>query len=497
MKSLPARRLPGRQRGVYAIMYAMILPPLLGMVGLALDLSMMYARRHEMQSVADGAALAAARALDGTSAGLAAALVSAQNIATQGQYRFLNPVSVGWSDNALRFGASALGPWFNAGEINSTQAASMYFTRVDTDRLDAALGQVFITFMHVVGSETVQSARAVAIAGRRDTSIAPLAICALAPEPVGHRANLGGAANEEVLEFGFRRGVSYNLLNLNPAGDTAVSYVFNPTALHGSIANDLADAVRPFVCTGTAPMPPIGLNTVLAVRSPFPASLMAELNARFSPYPTGTACTQYSAPPDANVYDFRGWYTAPTPPQPPAAGFLGSATSWPVVGVKRVTVADMPSAPAGTTNASYGPLWSFARPLKYDLANSVATATTFARTDWANLYPVASGAPPSSNYTGTVPPYIGSLPPTEAAALGFRASPKNAVNVNIVGLPYRRVLNVPLLECPVVSTSSARVLGIGRFMMTTKAATVPAAIHAEFGGTTTYGALAASAVLYQ
>lgn len=497
MKRLSFGRLPGRQGGVFAIMYAIILLPMLAMVGLALDLSMMYARRHEMQSVADGAALAAARALDGSPAGIAAALASAQTIATQSQYRFLNPVAVGWADNALRFGASATGPWFTSAEVNSIQAATMFFARVDTDRLDAALGQVYVSFMQVTGIGPLQSARAHAVAGRRDSAIAALAICALAPQAVGHRANSGGPANEEVLEFGFRRGVGYDLLNLNPNGDTAVSYVFNPAAIHGSIANDLIDAVRPLVCTGTAPAPPIAANTLLAVRSPFPPALMAEMNARFSPYPTTTVCTQYSAPPDANVYDFRGWYTSPPAAQPPAATLLGSAASWPVLGIKRVTVADMPSAPAGTTAASYGPLWSFARPLKYDLANSVATTATFSKTDWSKLYPVASGPVPGTTYAGNLPPYLGAMPPGEAAAAGFKAVPKNSANVSIVGLPFRRVLNVPLLECPVTTPSSARVLGIGRFMMTTKAGTTPAAIHAEFGGATSYGALAASAVLYQ
>lgn len=492
MKPLPSARLPGRQGGVFAIMYAIILLPMLAMVGLALDLSMMYARRHEMQSVADGAALAAARALDGTTTGIAAALASAQTIATQSQYRFLNPVTVGWADNALRFGASATGPWLTSSEVNSTQAATMYFARVDTDRLDAALGQVYISFMRVTGIGAVQSARAHAVAGRRDSMIAPLAICALAPQAVGHRPNGGGAAAyEEVLEFGFRRGLSYDLLNLNPNSHTAVSYVFNPAALQGSIANDLTDAVRPFVCTGAAPAPPIAANTLLAVRSPFPSALMGELNARFSPYPTNTACTQYSAPPDANVFDFRAWYTS-SPPATPNP----SATAFWLTGVKRVTVADLPNTPAANSN-SYGPLWSFARPLKYDLANGVATATKFTKNDWGILYPVVSGSAPSTTFAGILPPYLGAMPPAEAAALPFKAVPKNSANQSIVGLPFRRVLNVPLLACPVTTPSSATVLGIGRFMMTTKAGTATAAIHAEFGGVTTYGALAASAVLYQ
>jgi hypothetical protein len=504
MKPLPVPRLPGRERGAFAILYAMMFPVMLGMAGLALDLSMMYARRHEMQSVADGAALAAARALDGTTGGIAAALLAAQNIAIQGQYRFLSPAAVGWSNNALRFGQNATGPWLTSAEIGAAQAAKMYFTRVDSDRLDAALGKVTISFTRVLGVTPEQNAHAFAVAGRRDSVIAPLAICALEPEAVGHRSN-GAAAFEEVIEFGFRRGVSYNLLNLNPHSSSPINYVFNPLGYHGSVANDLTEAVRPFACTGAAPAAPIDATTTLAVRSPFPTSLIAELNARFSPYPTGTACTEYSAPPDANVYDFRGWYTSPPAAQPPTA-LAGSAREYIVAATpgnplqpgKVISVADVVGPPAAPNAGSYGPLWAFARPLKYDLVAGAATTTPFVKGDWSTLYPVTTAPAPSTTYSGTLPPYLGAMPPVETAATGFKTVPKNSSNQTIVGLPFRRVLNVPLLACPVTDPANAIVLGIGRFMMPTKAVVgPPAALHAEFGGVTTYGAMAASAVLYQ
>jgi len=79
------------------------------------------------------------------------------------------------------------------------------------------------------------------------------------------------------------------------------------------------------------------------------------------------------------------------------------------------------------------------------------------------------GAYPSP--TGTTTPY------TVATGTTYSQAPAVAYRP---GVKYRRVLNVPLLACP-VSGASATVLGIGRFFMTVQADT--SAVHAEFVGT--------------
>ncbi|QYF95030.1 hypothetical protein KY495_07670 [Massilia sp. PAMC28688] len=474
----PARR----QDGALGILYAMILPLMLGMIGLAIDLSMVYARGRELQAVADGAALAAARALDGTPAGLERARNSAEEQASKAEYRFLNPRRINWSGGALSFAASAAGPWIPAGAVSAMEAPTMLFARVDTASLDARYGEVAVAFLRVVGVSASQHMARVAVAGRKETILSPLAVCALNAQEISARGGVSILGAYEAVEYGFRRGVTYNLLRLNPNGSTPRHFLVNPLDFAPAPplpAHHTDAAVRPFVCSGNMPAPAIGHGSTLYVRQGFPLSMVAELNSRFDLYTDGSTCTPYIAPPDANVRDFRGGYT----------GFWMTGIAVPVRasaaelddGNRLVTVADAEGPAAGTTAASYGTLWSFGRPRRY--VNG-ALGTEFQRVHWKHLYPVASGNPPASSYSDDDSPYDRyRLPHFEKPAAR-------------VGSPQRRVLNVPLLECP-VNGSSARVLGIGRFLMTTPATQAPAGIHAEFGGLTNYAAMTASAVLIQ
>jgi hypothetical protein len=484
-RQLPRKR-PHSQRGVFGILFAIMLPVMLAMIGLAIDLAMMYARGHELQSVADGAALAAARALDGTAAGLATAKDNARNTAVNAEYRFLRADRFDWSPAALSFGASAEGPWIGADSVSAADLPTLYFARVDTSGLDEKYGRVAVAFLRIVGVQGEQNLSRRAVAGRKDSALGPLAVCALDNAPITPRNIAPGV--DEALEYGFRRGVTYNLLNLNPKLTAAepgpVNYAINPLdfAPAPAVASHQSDAaLRPFVCSGAIPAPPLNTGAMLYVRSPFPPSMVNELNSRFGDYGGGSGCTKFGSPPDANIIDFRGGY----------AGFWMTSVAQPVrasavsftSGGKLMTIADAVSVPPNTPGASYGTLWSFGRPQRYDSATG-GLGAPFSKSDWVKLYGVTTGTPLASNYSGPQSPYERNLSP-------HRLSP-----APLSGAVFRRVLNVPLLECP-VSGSSARMLGIGRFLMTTPATTSPLGIHAEFGGLTTYGALTASAVLYK
>lgn len=320
------------------------------------------------------------------------------------------------------------------------------------------------------------------MAGRKDSALGPLAVCALDHTEISMRSNAPATAVDEALEYGFRRGVTYNLLNLNPNGTTPKNYAINP--LDFAPAPDLAShrsdsALRPFVCSGAIPAPPVANGTMLYVREPFPPSMVVELNSRFGNYGSGSACTKFGSPPDANIIDFRGGYAgfwmSVSPTHASADQYTGAG--------KLVTVADAASVVPGTLAANYGTLWSFGKPLRYNSATA-GLGAPFTKTDWPKLYGVSSGSALSSSYSAITSPYDRGL------------SPHRLLPTPLTGATGRRVLNVPLLECP-VSGSSARMLGIGRFLMTTPATQAPAGIYAEFGGLTTYGALTASAVLYQ
>ncbi|HEY5799346.1 MAG TPA: pilus assembly protein TadG-related protein, partial [Burkholderiaceae bacterium] len=74
MRPAPA----ARQRGATLVLFALFALVMLGFMALAVDLGRAYNRRLEMQNLADAAALGGAGALNGTAAGIDAALLRAQ-----------------------------------------------------------------------------------------------------------------------------------------------------------------------------------------------------------------------------------------------------------------------------------------------------------------------------------------------------------------------------------------------------------------------------------
>jgi Flp pilus assembly protein TadG len=464
MKHLPARtQLPYKQHGAIATTFIFMLIPIIGFIGLAVDLTMAYGRRAELQGLADAAALAAARALDGTMAGIAAAKTKASQTAVQNRYAYGD--SVVWNDAALSFSTRPDGAWISAAGVSAANVATLRYAQVDTRALGAEHGSVGLMFFQVVNSGAGVTVSARAVAGRDRTVVAPLAICALSTLETSSRPNALGAGNEELLEYGFRRGFGYNLLNLNLPNS---AYAVNPVDFPPAANKHTSDAdLMPFVCAGTLATPRVAADSELYVRKPFPAALIAELNSRFEIYSGGSSCDRKLAPPDFDLQDYRGTYS----------GWWMNPVPWPGLSPRIPGSAEPGLLVPGTvaaTNASYGPLWSFATPVRYNGGDPFSTD------DWKDLYPVDPGPQVASDYYSSQRPY---------AAHSERITP------SATGVLNRRVLNVPLLACSAVTGDKATVLAIGQFLMTTPAE--PDAIHAEFGGIVTDAKLAASAVLYQ
>jgi hypothetical protein len=436
-------------------MFVAALLILIPFLGFALDLTRAYNRKVEMQSVADAAALAAARALDGTSAGVDRAVLAAATAAGTFAYSYSNEV-VEWSSAALKFSASADGGWVDAGAASGT-ARDIFFVKVDTSVLDAKHGRIDNIFMASSAAQT--DVAATAVAGRATINITPLAVCAMSDIPMDNR---GG----ELVEFGFRRGVGYDLMRLNPNATTPENFLVNPIAPAGTVGQSVSanfDLVAPFVCTGRMAIPSV-TAAAITVERPFPiASLSDQLNSRFGVY--AAPCQQSSAPADANVRAFT--YTSGANwmkvlPDSQRATELAT-------GGKLRTVAD-DLAPAGT-DAAYGPLWSYAKAPKYSSYLSsggvepAAGYATFATSEWGTLYPVAAGAVPGVNSYPSTTPY---------QSTGGAAAYKTYRN--------RRVLNIPLLQCPVAAgtKATAQVVAIGKFFMTVRADST--SVYAEFAG---------------
>lgn len=467
------------------IVFSILLIVVLGFVGLALDVGQVIGRKTELQNLADNAALAAAPELVGTAAGLANAVSKAKSSAAgQTLYRRRMQGAV-LSDDSIRFASAADAPdnaWQAAGAV--PDPAQALFVRVDTRDNTPALGQVATAFLGAWSPALrTLDTRGRAVAGRGSLRITPLGICALSPAPASLRTNPGPPERKEALEFGFRRGVAYNLFNLNPHGAAPEHVVLNPLGALGAIGSPVetgAASVEQFICTGSMLHTAIG-STAIHVHRPFPTALWGAFNARFNQY-GDSRCNPVTAPPDTNVRVFPNtaanwWMNVPS-------GSNAVATS----GAPLLTVADLPPVAAGLpTNiapASYGPLWSFAKAVQYADSKPPGDYSAFPNTAWAGLYPGLPSAPASNgSYPSSGTPYL---------ANAFQTPP-----VGNAGVAQRRVLHVALLACPLPAGSDvlATVLGIGRFFMTAPASS--SVLSGEFAGVAAEQSLAGPAELFQ
>lgn len=115
---LPPTRRRQAQRGGIALLFALMLLPLMGFVGLALDMGRIYVNKTELQSAADACALSAAmhlRDTPPTNAAFTGAANSGQWIA--GLNRFdLQSTAIGAGEVTVEFGPSLAGAnWQTAG----------------------------------------------------------------------------------------------------------------------------------------------------------------------------------------------------------------------------------------------------------------------------------------------------------------------------------------------------------------------------------------------
>ncbi|HEU4852126.1 MAG TPA: pilus assembly protein TadG-related protein [Telluria sp.] len=477
-------RMPAPQDGVYAVIFAVLLVLLLSLVGLALDTGQVYARHTYVKHYADAAALAAAQELDGTVGGVGLALSEAESAATR--LAALHGDEAVWNDAALRFATSADGPWQTRAEAEALaedELLRLRFARVDASEFAPEVMEI-TRFFAPPEAVALPKLGGIAIAGPTMMQMMPLAVCAMSEDRTSARPVPGMAGTSELVEYGFRRGVTYNLLDMHPAGVGGVqSFVVNPIEFPdaGAGTSDDAsfehDALAPFVCSGAILQPK---SNRVFVRSPFPADLFPELNSRFE---LASSCNPGGTLPDKNIKEYMdvSWLNnTPTVPYAAARDFGG----------KRQTIADIEGA-AGTvtpqrTRDAYGALWAYARPVKYDATAAGHAGDKFVRADVTSLYPVDNGSTNNLVHNNS---WSNSNPRAYLHRLAG-----NWVAPSGRALPYRRILNVPLLQCP-VSDDEATVLAIGKFMLTSRAEN--GAIPGEFGGLLPAAAPAIMVRLYQ
>jgi Flp pilus assembly protein TadG len=421
MNALPSAR---RQRGAIVMLYAMVLIVVLGFGAFVVDLGLLYLRRVQLQSAADGIALAAAVRLDGTAAGVAAAVQAAKSRAAT----MPGGIAAAWSDDALRFAPSpdaAPAGWLASPDAAAAAASALY-VRFDVTALAQPVNVVQPVLSAVLGVTELKTPAA-AVAGPRTLRVTPLAICAMDEQETTWRDNPGRfdngvmqAAIHEMLTFGFRYGVTYNLLKLNPQDPvTPQYYLVDPLVPPGTSATSATSsdaAVATFMCSGTLAYPRVGAAGMLNVRPLSSFNLAAQLNTRFGD--TAAGCTAAGAPRDYNTRNYAG--TGVTWQSPYNTASTPASAQSQTVGSKLATIADLPPGGATFPPAAYGTRWAFGAA-----RGSATTAVTYG---WATLYP---SSPRANNSWSSPTPYHAASGTAPTSADPARRG--------------RRILYVPLL----------------------------------------------------
>lgn len=439
-------QLKSRQGGAVAIIVAVSLVALIGMLGLVLDLGHLYVTKTELQNAADAASLSGAKELNGKLTGINNAITRAVEAAGKNKYNLNSTVLVISSSN-IRVGtcpdASCMVPITSI----TTDALASNKTFLEVNTGSHGLRTWFAQVLSAITSDMQVSA--VAVAGKYAANITPIAIC---------RIDDPGTTNE----FGYERGVTYNIAEANPIGPGTLFWIDPESNTPGVCTATSTNDTTPYICGGkTAYTPVIGgtVNTNTGISGP----QLDALNSRFNLYGSGgNACDPTIAPPDTNIKQY---------PYTPSGS--GSPASWmgtdPIrQGIKFVEKADL-TKDCKTKNTpcrslpysmrsnptDYGVLWSRYRPDGKTV------------TDWSTLYSgnTATSYPETSPYAQTSSPFF-SAPTSHPGVAG------------------RRELNMLIVECASAGgvCRPATVLGVGKFFMQTQADTASKDIYVEFGG---------------
>lgn len=455
-----------RQHGAVAIVFGLTVVVLFAMGGVVLDLGHLYIAKAELQNAADAAALAGAKDLNETTPGINAAVAKAQAISAKNKYNFATDVTLALAN--IEFGPGPDGPWSS---VAAAQASPQGKTFI---KVDTGLKVLGTYLMRVAGIDTV-STSGLAVAGRFVIDVTPLGVCAIDPLKTTDVIS----ATNELMELGFRRGITYNIPELGPLGANGVPMFLNPVdASPTPCAPNHSNVpfTAPFVCQGNSA---VGTgSTVYANTGGSYGPLEKAFNSRFDlpgSFSGGSACDPTTAPPDTNVkeYDYTlaansggpdDWMN-PTPSQQSIS--VDPATkkplNWPL----------NPPAPA-----NFGVLWSYSPAVHAaGTAPNYTAGAPFALADWNTLPLYNTGLSADTSATGY--PTSVAIPPFAA---GTVAAPYNqttgkyfeAPGTHPPGTRNRRLLKLVIVDCSGLSggglsCATLPVKGIGRFFMQSRA----------------------------
>ena len=482
-------KLKSRQQGAVAIIVALSLVALIGMLGLVLDLGHLYINKTGLQNAADAAALSGAERLDGTLCRVNSSLSGcdptqkgavqyAIETAGRNNYGFNNiPVDIDIEDIYLgncpsrsRFGATdSDGCSMVAADTVDTAAEAAGLTFLQVDTRDRTLDTWFARIWSILQTQTY----AMAVAGRYVTEISPIAVCALDANNEVNYVSENGLYPKFLVEYGFSRGTAYELGSINkakgvPSGMSAGDQIFIlPTAKTASDCSGPQPDMAPYLCGGKSVLDGAIGSTVFANTGVNFGPSSKALNTRFGVVSSG--CQTIA---DSNQtlftpnYAKTSWMNYTTDDRAPTQSIIADLAIWlagpsslsgsTYLGIKAESEKQDGETGGCSSDCgdNHGVLWSNYRPMKK--ISDTATPEPAVPGDWSSLY----GG--TVSYTGTLP-----------------WSPK------YTSANQRRVINTLIVNCSAISGSGycaeIPVLGVGKFFLQRDVIN-PLEIYGEFGG---------------
>lgn len=492
-----------RQKGAVAIVLGLSLVTLFAMGGVVLDLGHLYVAKAELQNAADAAALAGAKELKETAEGINLAVSQARAIAQKNKYNFSTDVVLTAAN--IEFGPGPDGPWST---VAAAQASPQGKTFI---KVDTGLKSMNTYLMRVAGPAfNTVSTLGVAVAGRFVNNITPIGVCAVDPANKTANYTYPTTGLTELVEFGFRRGVTYDIFGLNPlGGGPSDPYLINPTDTPPTGCNPAhssANFTAPFLCGGNSAVITSGVGQVYT-NTGLTAALAESLNSRFGSYQPSGKCIAASAPPDTNIkqypckgpsiYDPRCANTTPTSDwMEPGGSTLPQQQSVQIIAATKKPNYQLPAvSPTPAPNvtdaqlAGYGVLWSYGPAYQADGSAPPNAGTAFTPQQ-ANLNPMYNTTVINNFDTANYPTAAGAgFPAGTPAAPYNQTNPTYFTSGGAAGVRNRRILNLVLVDCrtPAVGAASCGLMdavGVGKFFMQTKAdfTSSPKRLDLEFAG---------------
>jgi Flp pilus assembly protein TadG len=434
----PSTRPVRRQHGAVAIVFGLTLVVLLTAGGLVLDLGHLYVLKSELQNGADSAALAGAKELNLAASGITAAETKAIAYAAKHKYNFGSTLTL--TSAEVRFGTTPDGPWLSASAAAATPE-SMSFIKVDTGSKP-----VSTYLMQIAGIGSVAT-NGVAVAGRFVVNITPLALCAVSTTSSSSQ-QLKLTGDYELVEYGFRRGLSYNLRDMGPvSGSPSDPMLINPVdtpATGCNPAHSSAAFVAPFLCKGNSAVAHQAV-TVFANTGASAGPVEKALNSRFNDFSGGTSCSASTAPPDRNIKEYLHNDAGSGGPATWMSSAPTQQSAWPIPPL---------------TIPNHGVLWTHSRAVSAVASGSGFVAgPEFGVDRWPDLYDQAAKA--------AYPAAAGDTPYAQTSGNYF-TSPSPTASAEDRRLMRMAIVNCSGVPAGAMSCRSLPVLGVGKFFLTRK-----------------------------